>query len=308
MTTLRQKLINGEMVFSTGVWDPISAILVEKAGFDALHLASMQTSAALGLADFGLMTPDYLRETIFRITDVTSTPLIVDFESGFGDAIHAAYWARQFERSGASAIHIDDYGEVNKCPWLPPYLPTLESSEAMADRIKAICDSRKSKDFLVIARTGAPYSSAYKSEEEGLEEGVRRARLWKEAGADVIWGRAFTIDGLRRFRREVEGPLCTQVTLGDGRDFEESSKRKVPEVDNMNVYNVHKDLGYQLILSGVVLFPVVLQALLTNGSEYRKTGDTSALRSKAMGFAEINTLVGVESAMELRSRYATGGI
>ncbi|MFC1816956.1 oxaloacetate decarboxylase [Thermodesulfobacteriota bacterium] len=308
MTTLRQRLLQGEMVFSTGVWDTISAIIVEKAGFDALHLASVQTCASLGLPDLGLMTPEYLREAIYRITDHTSVPLIVDFESGFGDAIRAAYWAKQFERSGASGIHIDDYGEFNKCPWLPPYLPTLESVEAMSDRIKAICDARKSEDFLVIARTGAPYSSGYSNEQEALEEGIRRARIWKEAGADVIWGRAFTNEGLKRFRDEVEGPICTQIGLGHGRTFADSETKKAPEIDKLNVYSLYEDLGYQLIFSGVTLFPVVLQALLENGREFRKTGDVAPLKSKALSSVELQDLVGFESTFALRTKYPTGGI
>ncbi len=295
---LKEKIVNGELIFSTGVWDEISALILEQAGFDALHLASMQFSGSMGLPDFGLISPKDVREKIAAITERVTAPLIVDFESGYGGLINAAYWAKQFEKAGATAIHIDDYGEIDKCPWLPPYLPNLEKAEATADKIKAICDSRASDNFMVIARSGAPYSSAYKNVEEGLEEGIRRLKLWKDAGADIFWGRAFSVDGLKKFREDLDGPLCTQVGIPKQRDG------KGAGVDGLTVGQLF-DIGYQLIFSGVTLFPVVLKTMLDIGTEYRTTGDINVLIDKAMPADKWQELIGLDKLMALRNKYET---
>lgn len=293
---LKQRLMKGELIFSTGVWDELSALIVEKAGFDVLHFGSTPFTATLGLPDIGIVGPKQVCEKIYGITEHTQGPLIVDFESGWGGVMQASYWAKQFEKAGATAIHIDDYGEVDKCPWLPPHLPSLEKPEAVADKIKAICDSRGSDNFLVIARSGASYSSAFKTVEEGLEEGLRRVRLWKDAGADLIWGRAATVEGLRKYREVVKGPLCTQIGIPKTR------KDRSPGVDGLTVKQIF-DMGYQLILSGLTLLPVVLKTLLEIGTEFRIKRDVHLLRDKAMGFEEMEELVGFNKLLALRKKF-----
>ena len=174
-STLKQKLANNEMVLCGGVWDSLSAIIEEKAGFDAVKLGSSQLNASLGLPDLGLVTAAEVRDRIYNISNHIQIPLIVDFESGFGserDIASAVYWAGEFERAGATAIHIDDYGD-DKCPWLPPYIPEMMSAESVADKIKAICDHRKSEDFLIIVRSGATSSCSFTDKEAAFEESMR---------------------------------------------------------------------------------------------------------------------------------------
>lgn len=208
-STLKQKLANNEMVLCGGVWDSLSAIIEEKAGFDAVKLGSSQLNASLGLPDLGLVTAAEVRDRIYNISNHIQIPLIVDFESGFGserDIASAVYWAGEFERAGATAIHIDDYGD-DKCPWLPPYIPEMMSAESVADKIKAICDHRKSDDFLIIVRSGATSSCSFTDKEAAFEESMRRFRMWKEAGADVVWPRCFSDEHLIRYRDELGGFL-----------------------------------------------------------------------------------------------------
>lgn len=297
--TLKQRIIKkGESIFVAGAWDEMSAIIFEKAGFDALKLGSMTFSASLGLPDFGLITPKDCLEKIFAITGCTELPLIVDFESGYGSVTSSVYWAQQFERAGATGIHIDDYGEVDKCPWLPPHLPSLEKAENVADRIKAMCDARRSDNFLIIARTGAPFSSAFKDKKEALEEGIRRSRLWKDAGADVIWGRAFSIDGLSQFREAFDGPMCTEIGTirGEG---------KTSASVTLTVKKLF-DMGYQLIFTQTALIAVAFKALLDSGIEFRTTGGTDILLTKAMEFDEMNEMVGLSKFVALREKYEAG--
>lgn len=220
-STLKQKLANNEMVLCGGVWDSLSAIIEEKAGFDAVKLGSSQLNASLGLPDLGLVTAAEVRDRIYNISNHIQIPLIVDFESGFGserDIASAVYWAGEFERAGATAIHIDDYGD-DKCPWLPPYIPEMMSAESVADKIKAICDHRKSDDFLIIVRSGATSSCSFTDKEAAFEESMRRFRMWKEAGADVVWPRCFSDEHLIRYRDELGGFLSQSVAskVGQGR-------------------------------------------------------------------------------------------
>lgn len=286
---LKQQLQNNELVMCGGVWDSLSAVIQERAGFHAVKLGSSQLNASLGLPDLGLVTAAEVRDRIFNIADHIEIPLVVDFESGYGserDIASAVHWAYEFERAGATAIHIDDYGD-DKCPWLPPYLPHMMSAESIADKIKAICDRRRSEDFLIIVRSGATSSCAYDDKEEAFEESMRRFALWKEAGADVVWPRVYSEDHLLRVKREIGGFLSQSIAskVGQGRVGTGGREEKFYTAADYHA------LGYNLLTVGATMQTVIMKALKEAADLLIGSGDVSTLNDLCMPFNDWIKLV-----------------
>ncbi len=286
---LSNKLKRGEMVLCGGVWDSLSAIIEERAGLDAVKLGSSQLAASLGLPDIGLLSAAETRDSIFNIADHIEIPLMVDFESGYGserDIASAVHWAHEFERAGAAAIHIDDYGD-DKCPWLPPYLPTLMSAESVADKIKAICDRRDSDDFLIMVRCGATSSIAFDDKEKAFDESMRRFHMWKEAGADIVWPRVFHEEHLKRARKELSGTL-SQSIAGDRAQGRTGSGGKKEKAYTAADYHAQ---GYSLLTVGATFQTVMMKAVATAAKMFRETGDCNSFADMSMPFDEWIELV-----------------
>lgn len=288
---LKKRLENREMVLCGGVWNALSAIIEQRAGFDAVKLGSSQLNASMGLPDLGMVTAAQVRDCIYSITDHIDIPLIVDFESGFGserDIANAVYWAHEFERAGASAIHIDDYGD-DKCPWLPPYIPVMMSAESVADKIKAIADHRQSDDFLIIVRSGATSSCAYTDKEAAFEESMRRFHLWHEAGADVIWPRCFSMEHLIRARDELGGLLSQSVASKVGQGRVGAGGRTESQYISAQEYH---EMGYDLLTVGATMQTIVMKALdEASKAMVQSGGDSRNLDPLAMPFNEWIELV-----------------
>ncbi|WP_283193441.1 isocitrate lyase/PEP mutase family protein [Rhizobium sp. AN80A] len=286
---LRLKLDRGEMVLCGGVWDPLSAIIEERAGIDAVKLGSSQLAASFGLPDIGLLSAAETRDAIWRIADRIEIPLMVDFESGFGsegDIANAVRWAHEFERAGAASIHIDDYGD-EKCPWLPPYLPVLMSAESIADKIKAICDRRQSDDFLIMVRSGATSSISFRSKEEAFEESLRRFHMWKEAGADIVWPRVYSEDDLLRARREISGHMSQSVAGDRAQGRTGAGGRK----EAANTARTLHEKGYSLLTVGTSFIAAVMQTIADTAAQFRETGDCNSFEDQTMAFNDWIKLV-----------------
>lgn len=287
---LRKKLERNELVLCGGTWDSLAAIIQERAGFDAVKLGSSQLNASMGLPDLGLVTAAEVRDKIFNIAGHIEIPLVVDFESGFGsekDIASAVHWAREFERAGAAAIHIDDYGD-DKCPWLPPFIPEMMSAESIANKIKAICDHRYSDDFLIIVRSGATSSCSINDKEAAFEESMRRFRMWEEAGADVIWPRVYSEEHLHRVRDELGGVLSQSVASKVGQGRVGAGGRQEVFYTAQDYHNI----GYNLITIGATMQTLIMKTLTEAAQILRNNGgDSRELDKMAMPFNEWIELV-----------------
>src|SRR5581483_11401368 len=127
---LRDRLQRGENLVAPGVWDVLSSKVTERAGFEMAALQSFQYAAGWGVPDVAIKTPSEVLEATFKIAGEINIPLLVDFEEGYGSPGHAAYWAREFERAGAAAVHVDDKGPAHMCPWLPGSAEVIHVSDA----------------------------------------------------------------------------------------------------------------------------------------------------------------------------------
>ena len=188
-----------------GVINAYAAIMAERVGFRAIYLSgSGVASASYGLPDLGMTTLNDVLEDVRRITSATETPLLVDVDTGWGNAFMIAKTVRQMIRAGAAAIHIEDQVSAKRCGHRPN--KEVVSADEMVDRIKAAVDAKTDPDFVLMARTDALAI-------EGLDAAIERARRYKDAGADMIFAEAVTELGqYREFANAVGVPILANIT------------------------------------------------------------------------------------------------
>ena len=188
-----------------GAINAYTARMAEATGFRSLYLSGGGVAAnSLGMPDLGISTMEDVLTDVRRITDVTTLPLLVDIDTGWGGAFNIARTIRSMIKAGAAAVHIEDQISTKRCGHRPG--KELVASEEMVDRIKAAVDARTDEQFVVMARTDALAS-------EGLKAAVERAQAYVEAGADMIFAEAVTGIGMYvEFRRAVGVPLLANIT------------------------------------------------------------------------------------------------
>src|SRR3984957_18281983 len=171
------------------------ALLATQAGFKAIYLSGGGVAAgSLGVPDLGVTTLDDVLTDIYRITNVTAIPLLVDVDTGFGpSAFNVARTVKSLIKAGAAALHIEDQVGAKRCGHRPG--KEIVSKEEMVDRLKAAVDARTDEGFVIGARTDAIAG-------EGIESAIERAIAYKEAGADFLFAEA--VDQLSQYRRFVD--------------------------------------------------------------------------------------------------------
>lgn len=192
-----QALIKQQHAFILpGAYDGMTARLVEEFGFPAIYATGAGISnSQLGWADVGLTTVNEVADVVSRMADVTTVPIVVDGDTGFGNAINLMRTVKQFERAGASAIQFEDQVAPKKCGHFNS--KSIISKYEMVNKIKAAVDTRQRDDLAIIARTDALAI-------DGIEAAIDRANAYKEAGADVIFVEApTTLEQLQTITKEV---------------------------------------------------------------------------------------------------------
>jgi len=177
--TLKQRLTATEALLCPGVYDPLSALVATQAGFEGLYLSGASIAYThLGRSDVGLTTYSEVESTLARITDRVDTPVIVDADTGFGNALNMQRTVRGFERAGAAMIQIEDQGFPKRCGHLDG--KTVISLDEMCGKIKAALDARHSPDTLIMARTDALAV-------EGWDAAMTRAEAYLACGVDALF-------------------------------------------------------------------------------------------------------------------------
>src|SRR5690349_15951093 len=177
--SLLNRLAHKPIVIAPGVYDPLTALLAEQARFEALYVSGAAIAyTRLARPDIGLVSMTEVAETVTLIRDRVGAHLIVDADTGYGNALNVERTVRLFERAGANAIQLEDQDFPKRCGHLDG--KTLIPAHEMAGKIKAAVDARHSRDTLVIARTDAVAV-------EGFEPAIARAAAYRDAGADVLF-------------------------------------------------------------------------------------------------------------------------
>lgn len=202
---LRQRLRERKIIRAPGAHDAMAGLLARDAGFEALYVSGGAVTASRGLPDLGVLTMEELTGTVRSIARATGLPLIVDGDTGYGEALNAMRLVRELEDAGAAAVHIEDQVLPKKCGHLND--KSLVPTEQMAAKIAAARKARR--HLVIIARTDAAAS-------EGLQGAIARARAYAAAGADVVFPDALTsLEEFRAFASAVPVPtMCNMTEFG----------------------------------------------------------------------------------------------
>ncbi|MBI2843148.1 MAG: isocitrate lyase/PEP mutase family protein [Armatimonadetes bacterium] len=208
---LRRMIETGKTVVAIGAHDAFSALLVERAGFDAVYVGSYVTEAAfLGKPDLALMTKTERLSIVRNIVKSVDVPVLADAEEGYGNAVSVMDTVQDFEAAGAAGIHLDDEEIPSKCPFVPG-IPhnKLISVDEMCGKIEAAVKARQDPNFMIIGRSDVigtmPRTQYY--EEDGMAEVSHRSNAYLEAGADAVLVMALTESELDYFTKEINGPI-----------------------------------------------------------------------------------------------------
>lgn len=286
--TLRAQLAGETLVVAPGVYDALSALIATQAGFGALYLSGASIAyTRYGVPDIGLLGMTEVADTLTAICDRVDTPVIVDGDTGFGNALNVVRTVRAFERCGAAAVQLEDQAMPKRCGHLAG--KALVPADEMAGKVKAAVDARKREDFLVIARTDAIAV-------EGYDAALERAERYLEAGADVLFVEAprdvTEMEGIvARFGDRV--PLLANMVEGG----------RTPLLDATGL----QAIGYRL-----AIFPGgTVRALSKLLAEYygslRVHGGTGAFLDRMNLFDGLNEVIGTPGYLALGRRYDGSG-
>ena len=283
--TLRARLSRPPILIAPGVYDPLTALIAEQAGFEALYVSGAAIAyTRLGRPDIGLVSMSEVVETVGLIRDRVGAHLVVDADTGYGNALNVERTVRLLERAGADAIQLEDQDFPKRCGHLDDKV--LVSAQEMVGKIKAAVDARHSADTLIIARTDAVAV-------EGFDRAIARAALYREAGADMLF-----VEAPRR-RDELGriGALMGKATPLMA-NMVEGGKTPVLPASELEA------LGFAF-----VIFPGgIVRALAKTAEEYygslKTHGSTEPFRARMFDFDALNALIGTPEMLERGKHYA----
>jgi 2-methylisocitrate lyase-like PEP mutase family enzyme len=284
--SLQGRLAQGKILLAPGVFDALSALLAEQAGFEAAYLSGASIAyTRLARPDIGLVTASEVESTIANIRERVAVPVIVDADTGFGNALNVQRTVRMLERAGAAAIQLEDQSLPKRCVHLDG--KTLVPADEMVGKIKAALDTRQSPATLIIARTDAVAV-------EGIGPALERAERYVAAGADVLFIEALrSTEQMRQAIKRFEGraPLLANMVEGG----------KTPVLSAAEL----EALGYS-----IAIFPGGLaRALAFAAQEYfatlKRDGTTAAYRGRMLDFDGLNAVIGTPEMLARGKRYAS---
>ncbi|MBX3237691.1 MAG: methylisocitrate lyase [Nitrospiraceae bacterium] len=240
-----RELIEKQTVAMPGAFNALTALQIERAGFQGVYVSGAGLSASRGLPDIGLLSLTEVAADAAAIAGVVAIPAIVDADTGFGPPLSVARAVRLFEQADLAGMQIEDQELPKKCGHLPG--KRLVETGEMTSKIRAACDARRDRDFVIIARTDARAVG-------GLEEAVHRAKAYVDAGADAIFPEALeSADEFRSFARRLTGKGGTLPLVANMTEYGKTPYLSLSEFE---------DLGYR-----VVLFPVTALRVATHAVE-----------------------------------------
>ncbi|MBF9037338.1 carboxyvinyl-carboxyphosphonate phosphorylmutase [Rhodobacterales bacterium LSUCC0387] len=253
-----------------GAGNALTARIIEDTGFEAIYVTGAGiANTYLGAPDIGLVTLTELASTTSAISEITDKPLIVDIDTGFGNALNAQRTMRVIERAGAFAVQLEDQVFPKKCGHFEGK-SVIPLNEAV-NKIKAVCDVRNDPNTMVIARTDARSI-------EGLDSALDRAEAFLEAGADMTFVEApQTMGELKEITKRLSAPQVANMVVGG----------KTPLINQKDLF----DLGYSIVLYANTPLQAAMRAMSNVLRSLKETGDVSEVIDSLSDFAERQRLV-----------------
>jgi 2,3-dimethylmalate lyase len=273
----------GQLVMP-GVFDALSAKIASHAGFEVIFITGYSLSATLlGEPDFGLLTQTEVVSAAQRICSVTDTPVIVDADTGYGNAINVIRTVQDLSRAGAAGMFLEDQVWPKRCGHMKgkQVIPLDEQLK----KLRAALEARNDHDFYIVARTDARQAL-------GLTEAITRGIAFKETGADAVFVEApESKEEMKEIARHVPGPLVANML----------ERGVTPLMSPQEL----KELGFDLIVWPLAPVYSVAKSLAEIYSTLRRDGSTTAILDRLMPFDDFNEIVGLEEKYSLDQKYRT---
>ncbi len=278
---LRALLNKGGLITAPGVYDGLSARIAEAAEFEALYISGGAIARSMGYPDVGLVTQTEMIKRLEEIRAVTSLPLIVDADTGYGNAINVVRTIRAYERAGAAALHIEDQVEPKRCGHYEG--KEIVSAHEMEQKIRAAVEAREQGALVIIARTDARAVI-------GLEAAIERGNAYAETGADMIFVEApQSVGEIERIAQEVKAPLLINMFWG--------GKTPLVPADQLAA------LGYRLMIVPSDLQRAAIRAMQRAAAVIRQDGHTAAMAEEMVSFVEREEVIGKSDIEALQKRF-----
>lgn len=270
---LRAGLASGRLLRFPGAFNPLSARLIQRHGFEGVYVSGAVISADLGLPDIGLTTLSEVAGRAQQIARVTALPSLVDADTGFGEPINVARTVQILEDAGVAGMHIEDQVNPKRCGHLDG--KDIVGRDAAIKRIKAAVTARRDPSFVIAARTDAAAVA-------GMDEAIDRAKAFADAGADLIFPEAIGDEaGFGRFRAAVDVPLLANMT--------EFGKSKLLDAATL------QNLGVNVVIYPVTLLRLAMHAAATGLAEISSRGSQEGLLDAMQHRRDLYDLLDYES-------------
>lgn len=279
---LKERLVRKPILVAPGVYDALSALLVERAGFEAAYLSGASLAYTRhGRPDIGLVDMTEVANVLALIADRVRLPILVDGDTGFGNALNVQRTVRTFERAGAAAIQLEDQRTPKRCGHLKG--KTLVSTGEMVGKLRAALDARHKA--IVIARTDAVAV-------EGFDRALDRASAYVEAGCDMLFVEApESLEQMREIARRFGGRVPLMANMVEG------GKTPIRPAGELEA------LGFSLVIFPGGTVRALSFALSDYFSSLKATGSTAAQRGRMLDLTGLNDLIGTPDLLELGARY-----
>jgi len=280
---LRALLESGQTIVAPGAFDPLAARLVEEAGFPAVYMTGFGTSAALlGRPDVGLLTMTEMAGNAGRIAACVDIPVIADADTGYGNPLNVIRTVGAYEAAGVAGIHIEDQVAPKKCGHMEGKL--VIPPQEMAEKIRAAVEARAQPEFVIIARTDARAL-------EGLESALERGRLYREAGADVLF--------IEAVLSEREAEETARAFPGVPLLFNWAEGGKTPPISLGRL----AELGYRIVIFPISTLLAATAAMRGILREIAQAGTPAAAMGELPSFGEFTDFIGLPEVREVERRY-----
>ena len=279
---LRELLANPGPILSPGVYDCISAKVAERSGCPAVSISGAAVTASiLGYPDVGLQTMVEILNHVRNIARSVDIPIVVDADTGYGNALNVMRAVREFEAAGLAGMQFEDQTFPKRCGHFEG--KQCISKEEMVVKIKGACEARRSDDFVIVARTD---SRAV----EGLDRAIERALAYCEAGADVIFVEALlSVEDMKAVAKAIPKPLRANMTEGS----------KTPMISYWELY----DMGFKIINHSGLLQRTAIRGMLDVMEVLFKDGTTNAVYpARICDLSDRSELLGLEEFYQLEER------
>jgi methylisocitrate lyase len=279
---IRQALSQSGQIIMPGVYDALSAKIAARSGFEVIFITGYSLSATLlGEPDFGLLTQTEVIAAAQRICSVVETPVIVDADTGYGNAINVIRTVRDLIGAGAAGMFLEDQVWPKRCGHMKgkQVIPLDEQLK----KLKAAVEAKQNRDFFIVARTDSRQAL-------GLNAAIERGIAFKEAGADAVFIEApESKDEMKEISKQVPGPLVANML-----------ERGVTPLMGPNEL---KELGFDLVVWPLAPLYSVAKSLTEVYTTLRRDGSTLAILDRLMPFDEFNRVVGLDEKYALDAKY-----